>query len=90
MRRAWASTGRPFSWAERGAALSYLYETRARWAELELRYAMNLLSNAAKFTAQGEIGVSAQVVAGALQIAVSDTGIGIATKYHGLIFEAFR
>jgi PAS domain S-box-containing protein len=42
---------------------------------------LNLLSNAIKFTPQGDIGVSARLSPdGALQIAVADTGIGIAAR----------
>ncbi len=52
---------------------------------------LNLLSNAIKFTAQGEV----RVVLGMLDdktwsVCVEDTGIGIATEFHELIFEEFR
>ncbi len=54
----------------------------------------NLLSNALKFTAQGAIGLRADVVPGAggdrLRIAVSDTGIGIPADKLEEIFESFR
>ena len=51
---------------------------------------LNLLSNAVKFTAQGEISVSAAAWSGGLQIAVHDTGIGIAPEALHAIFEPFR
>ena len=42
---------------------------------------LNLLSNAIKFTpAGGRVGVSARRANGALQLAVSDTGVGIAPE----------
>jgi signal transduction histidine kinase/CheY-like chemotaxis protein len=51
---------------------------------------LNLLSNAAKFTEQGSITLSASRRGGELVISVADTGIGIAPEHHGTIFEEFR
>jgi signal transduction histidine kinase len=51
---------------------------------------LNLLSNACKFTGQGEITVRAVRCNGDVVIAVQDTGPGIAAKDHGVIFEVFR
>jgi signal transduction histidine kinase len=52
---------------------------------------LNLLSNAIKFTPPGgEVRVSASRANGALQVAVSDTGIGIAAEQQATIFEEFR
>ena len=50
----------------------------------------NLLSNAAKFTEQGEIRVSARPENGNLKLAVSDTGIGMKKEALEHIFEEFQ
>jgi signal transduction histidine kinase/DNA-binding response OmpR family regulator len=55
---------------------------------------LNLLGNAVKFTASGEIGLSFQAVRGAdntaeLQFAVWDTGIGISPDRLATLFEPF-
>ena len=52
---------------------------------------VNLLSNAVKFTPEGgKIQVRASLDNSAVQISVSDTGIGIAPEHHDAIFEEFR
>jgi signal transduction histidine kinase len=52
---------------------------------------LNLLSNAVKFTPDGgRIGVRATKANGAVEISVSDTGIGIAPEDQAAIFEEFR
>ena len=51
---------------------------------------INLLSNAAKFTNQGEITVCACHRDGTLALSVNDTGIGISEEALGRIFEEFQ
>ena len=52
---------------------------------------LNLLSNAVKFTPEGgRIGIKARQADGAVEISVSDTGIGIAPEDQPKIFEEFR
>ena len=50
----------------------------------------NLLGNACKFTAAGEISLSARVAADRVEIVVRDTGIGIALDDQPIIFDMFR
>lgn len=49
----------------------------------------NFISNAIKFTPQGEVRVSAQQSGGNIIFRVKDTGIGIAPEHHQTIFEEF-
>ena len=52
---------------------------------------LNLLSNAVKFTPEGgRIGIHARQTDGAVEISVSDTGIGIPPEDQATIFEEFR
>lgn len=50
---------------------------------------LNLVSNALKFTPQGEVDVILSEEDGHFFLEVADTGIGIDPKYHQLIFEKF-
>ena len=51
---------------------------------------LNLLSNAAKFTEQGQIKVSAWSENGTLKLVVADTGIGMTPEALKVIFDEFR
>ncbi len=52
---------------------------------------LNLLSNAVKFTPEGgRITLQGMRTDGAVQISVSDTGVGIAPEEQGVVFEEFR
>ena len=52
---------------------------------------LNLLSNAVKFTSEGgQISLKASRRDGAVEVAVTDTGIGIAHEDQAAIFEEFR
>ncbi|MFN8643006.1 MAG: PAS domain-containing sensor histidine kinase [Candidatus Binatia bacterium] len=50
----------------------------------------NLVGNAFKFTAQGQVRLSVRDAGDAVEIAVSDTGIGIPPQVQQAIFEPFR
>ena len=51
---------------------------------------LNLVNNAVKFTARGEIALSASVEDGYVTVAVADTGLGIPRNEQDVIFEEFR
>jgi PAS domain S-box-containing protein len=66
-------------------------ESEVRTDKTRLRQILtNLLNNALKFTAVGEIEFGYVLKEGVLQFFVRDTGIGIPPELHEKIFEPFR
>jgi signal transduction histidine kinase len=55
-----------------------------------LQVLLNILSNACKFTDQGEIKLNAVVNKGEIVVSVTDTGPGIAPADQAAVFEAFK
>ena len=51
---------------------------------------LNLVSNAVKFTPQGDLTISAEYRNDKIHIEVRDSGIGIAPEDHGLVFDTFK
>ncbi|UXY15369.1 response regulator [Chitiniphilus purpureus] len=68
-------------------ALPQIMETDSRRLEQILK---NLLSNALKFTHEGQVRLAIVPQGDLIAFAVSDTGIGIAPEQQEVIFEAFR
>lgn len=50
---------------------------------------INLLTNASRFTSQGGVTITARIVGDEVQVAVADTGIGIAPQDVPKVFEDF-
>jgi signal transduction histidine kinase len=81
----------------RGKPVSFSWQVSRQlppvWTDVQklLLILRNLLSNAAKFTRQGEIQVLATLLESRkVALVVKDTGVGIAPEYHEAIFEVFR
>lgn len=55
-----------------------------------LQVLINLISNAVKFTEQGQIRLSAAPADGFIRFSVQDTGVGIAPENHAHVFDKFR
>ncbi len=64
-----------------------IIQTDARLLRLVL---LNLVSNAVKYTNQGSVEVSVEALSEACQLAVRDTGRGIAPENQERIFEPFQ
>ena len=87
------ATGRQLA-AEKGLAWrdslpeaqSWVWGDRTRLRQV----ALNLVSNAVKFTFHGEISLQVEVRDGYATVLVKDTGLGIAPAEQNLIFDQFR
>ncbi|MBU0859284.1 MAG: response regulator [Alphaproteobacteria bacterium] len=84
---------------EKGLKFSFDYDSLQKTSmlgdDIRLRQVIiNLLSNAIKFTDEGSVNVTAyQEMVGTqamLCVDVTDTGIGIASENHELVFERFK
>lgn len=63
----------------------------ARFDEVKLRQLLvNLLSNAVRYTARGEVALALAWRAGRLQVEVRDSGIGIAPEFQAGVFRPFN
>jgi signal transduction histidine kinase len=62
------------------------------WVDRDMweKIVLNLVSNAFKFTLEGEIAVDLRPVAGAVELTVRDTGIGIPADELPHVFERFH
>jgi len=68
-------------------ALGQFYADERKFKQIML----NLLSNAVKFTPEGgKVGVTARANSAAVEIAVADSGVGIAVADQEAIFEEFK
>jgi signal transduction histidine kinase len=85
-----ATTGRPDTVALRVE----IPDGDATWMRSDrkkvVKILTNLLSNAYKFTPEGEVCVSVETHNDAVRFGVRDTGIGIAPEAQQLVFEEFR
>src|SRR5246127_3849635 len=63
-----------------------VYVDRDMWEKVVL----NLLSNAFKFTFEGEVAVTLKPVDGVVEFQVRDTGVGIPEDQRGRVFERFH
>jgi signal transduction histidine kinase len=51
---------------------------------------LNILSNAVKFTREGQVSIRAHMVDNKVRVEIQDTGIGIASEDQHLVFESFK
>jgi PAS domain S-box-containing protein len=63
-----------------------VYVDRDMWEKIIL----NLLSNAYKFTFEGEVALALKPMDGAVELQISDTGVGIPEEHRGQVFERFH
>lgn len=66
--------------------LPWVWGDRTRLQQVVL----NLISNAVKFTSQGEVRLQVKVAEESVTVSVSDTGLGIPVAEQEVIFDEFR
>jgi signal transduction histidine kinase/DNA-binding response OmpR family regulator/ABC-type sugar transport system substrate-binding protein len=64
----------------------YVWGDRTRLRQV----ALNLINNAVKFTAQGEVRLEVEATPDSVTVAVCDTGLGIPPEEQPFIFDEFR
>ena len=64
----------------------WIWGDRTRLAQV----ALNLISNAIKFTARGEVSLTVETGPESVTVSVCDTGLGIPPEEQGAIFDDFR
>ncbi len=62
------------------------YVDRDMWEKIVL----NLLSNAYKFTFEGDVALTLKSVCGAVELQVRDTGVGVPEEHREHVFERFH
>jgi len=72
--------------AEIADSLPSVWGDRARLRQV----ALNLVSNAIKFTNQGQVTLAATATGGQVRVTVQDTGLGIPPEEQVAIFDEFR
>jgi signal transduction histidine kinase len=84
-----------FEWAAKKAGICFTVECEELGEpiyvdpEMWQKIVLNLLSNAFKYTLDGEIQVSLRKIADSAQLIVADTGVGIAEQELARIFKRF-
>ena len=63
-----------------------VYVDRDMWEKIVL----NLISNAYKFTFEGDVALTLKSADGAVELQVRDTGVGIPEEHRGHVFERFH
>ncbi len=88
-----AETGRQLA-SDKGLAWRAVLPETGPWVwddRTRLRQvALNLVNNAVKFTAHGEVSLRIEAGDGVVTVSVSDTGLGIPPEEQGTIFDEFR